>query len=61
MERRAQGTLEYLMLLAGVMFIVVLAIILIRTGVLDKAIEMLRGNTGTYLNLTNTSNLTPAG
>ncbi len=61
MERKAQGSLEYLLLLAGVLLVVVLAVIVIRTGVLEKARQIIDDNFRGYLGATNASNLTPTG
>lgn len=61
MESRAQGSLEYILLLGGILLIVVLAIIILRGGVFNQATHIINENYGTWENLTNVSNCTPAG
>ncbi|MFH1106953.1 MAG: class III signal peptide-containing protein [Candidatus Micrarchaeota archaeon] len=58
MERRSQGSFEYLMLLAGVLLIVVLAMVMVRTGVLQKAMDIVFGNYDTLKNVTDIANCT---
>ncbi|MFH1200106.1 MAG: class III signal peptide-containing protein [Candidatus Micrarchaeota archaeon] len=61
MENRSQGSLEYIMLLGGILLIVTLSIVIIRGGVLPQAQHTIDTNYHDYVTITNTSNCTLAG
>ena len=51
MDDDAQGAFEYILLLAGVLLIVVIAIVILRNSVLPSANEQLNQSTGNYRNV----------
>ncbi len=61
MESKAQGSLEYILLLGGILLIVVLAIIILRGGVFNQATRQINENYNAWEEVTNVSNCTPAG
>jgi len=52
MSNRGQGAFEYILLLAGILLIVILAIVILRGGVLSAANNQISGSLNTYLPLT---------
>ena len=61
MEKKAQGSLEYILLLAGVLLIVVLVILILRGNIFNSAKNNIDYNYNVYDSLTNTSNCSLAG
>lgn len=55
MKFRAQGAFEYILLLAGILLVVILAIVILRGGVLSAANNQITGSLGVFSNLTNAS------
>ena len=55
-ERRAQGAFEYILLLAGVLLIVVLAIIILRGSVLGAANNQIQSGIGAVGNASSACN-----
>ncbi|MFH1106450.1 MAG: class III signal peptide-containing protein [Candidatus Micrarchaeota archaeon] len=61
MENRAQGSMEYIMLLGGILLIVVLSIVILRGNVFGGASHIVNQNYETWSNLTNLSNCSLQG
>jgi len=67
MNRRAQGAFEYILLLAGVLLVVILAFVILRGGILTQANTQIAGSLETFAQLTTACNefselaLDPAG
>ena len=59
-RRRGQGAFEYILLLAGVLLIVVLAIIILKNSVLGNANTQIQNNTQAYSAQTCTTQYTNA-
>jgi len=57
MDEKAQGSLEYILLVAAVLLIVVVVIVVMKVNVLAPGQETVRQNTGEYRNATNCSEL----
>ena len=56
MDEKAQGAFEYILLLAGVLLIVVLAIIILRGSVLNQGNQQIVSNINQTLYRSNASN-----
>ncbi|MBU1196903.1 class III signal peptide-containing protein [Candidatus Micrarchaeota archaeon] len=61
MDKKSQGSMEYILLLAGVLLIVVLVIIILRGNVFSAADHQIQQNYNTFANISNTSNCSLAG
>ncbi len=61
MDRKAQTSLEYILLLAGVLLIVILVIIIMRGNVFDSANNTIQDNYKTFNSSTDISNCTLSG
>jgi len=48
MQKRGQGAFEYILLLAGVLLVVILAVVILRGGVLTQANNQIAGSLNTY-------------
>ncbi len=53
MNQKAQGAFEYVLLLAGIILIAVIAILILRNSVLPSANAQLQSSTGQYTNEVN--------
>jgi len=53
MDKKAQGAFEYILLLAGVLLIVILVIVILRSGILSQANQQIRENVNVFRGLTN--------
>lgn len=58
MKEKAQGSLEYILLIAGVLFILVIVIVVVRTNVLAPANQNINTSSNVYQNVSNCNNLT---
>ncbi len=53
MEERAQGAFEYVLLLAGILLVAVIAILILRGSVFPSANGQIQSNINSYINRTN--------
>ncbi|MBI3588495.1 hypothetical protein HY995_05315 [Candidatus Micrarchaeota archaeon] len=52
MEEKSQGAFEYVLLLAGILLVVVMAIVILRSSVITGAQEQVNSSVGAYRNAT---------
>lgn len=53
MKNKAQGSLEYILLVSSVLFFIVIVIVIIKYNVLSPAANNTQNNTGNYINILN--------
>lgn len=61
MDRKAQTSIEYLMLLGGILLVVVLVILILRGNVITSAQNTINANYNNYVGVTNVSNCSLSG
>jgi uncharacterized protein (UPF0333 family) len=58
MEEKAQGAFEYVLLLAGILLVAVIAILILRGNIFPSANNTLQNNLKIFTNVSNASQLT---
>lgn len=56
MEERAQGAFEYVLLLAGILLVAVIAILILRGNIFPSANNQIQQNINSFKNITNATN-----
>ncbi|MCL5011447.1 MAG: class III signal peptide-containing protein [Candidatus Marsarchaeota archaeon] len=53
MKEKAQGSLEYILLIAGVLFILVIVVLVVKTNVLNPTSQNINTSSKVYQNVSN--------